>query len=415
MKNKKTTTRLQKTDLYDIAATECWLEEMSAQGLHILRWGWLCCTFQIGEPKQLRYRLDPSRPGEGAEPDAELREAYQQAGWRYVCPMGSHFFLFAADDPAVPELYTDADSMGYAMKHIVRRATVSFLAMLSYLLSCLHLFVSVRSSWNGVGLSTPLQMYADSPFPLGFFICLLCLLSFTHRFLLLFRARRTLKQGKPLSAPSRYHFSIMTGVNLALVVCTGMFLVNCAVSWHYQKAHEFFPVQELSFSVPSLEDMEQNPEFEPELFLDTYDYSFHVGSGSYVASEPTFRIPTCLYIRQSGTIQSLWWDELVEGHDHERYAPSLNIQLWETRSTYFARLIYGELAQDRNFSWAEEIQPLELDWADEALFAYSDELELLQLRLGNRVAQLRYHGVQSLKEQLAACQAMMTEPWNDAE
>jgi hypothetical protein len=221
MKNKGTITKLQKTDPYDIAATQCWLEEMSAQGLHILRWGRLFCTFHAGEPKQVRYRLDPARPGDGAEPDAELRENYQQAGWRYVCSMRPHFFLFAADDPTVPELYTDADSMGYAIKHVVRWATTSLLAALILLLTWLADFVSMRSAKNIVVL-----------FAVGFPIWLLCLLSYTHRFLVLFRAHRSLKQGKPLSAPPQNRVPIMTIINLALLVwlvCLGLFFINYGV------------------------------------------------------------------------------------------------------------------------------------------------------------------------------------------
>ena len=46
-------------DRIDVSGMEQWLERMAAEGLYPVRFGAFFCTFRAGEPKRVRYRLEP--------------------------------------------------------------------------------------------------------------------------------------------------------------------------------------------------------------------------------------------------------------------------------------------------------------------------------------------------------------------
>ena len=363
----------------------------------------------MGEPKRVRYRLDPVRAKEDLD---EVKENYQALGWRYVCHIDSNFRLFAAEDPAAPELYNDSDSMAYAMKSAVRSAAFSLVPPLFYLSVLIHyLSESDTYTWR----SLLLQLYESYPFFFAIPILLVFgLLSELYAFSSLFRIRRALQRGQPLRRRSRHFLSVRPLFDLVALVCAVLFLVNLGVGSYYKGQRGYSDPSTLTFPIVSLADLENHPEFELEAFQDNYAYSFHPVEGSYVYSLPSFRAPICLNICQSGLIKFLWWDELVEGYRHNRYEPSLYIQLWETRGTAWAKTIYRNLSQsDQISNWEAALQPLSLDWADQAVIAVSQDNAFQQiiLRRGNRVASIQYNGIHSLEEQLPAIQAMMHSPW----
>jgi len=93
--------------------------------LYPVRFGTFFCTFRAGEPKRVRYRLepiskrtqpkdnqtfDPSRPVQNSPVDDELMELYESAGWRYICKDSDYFYVFSSDDPSAPEPYNDTAS-----------------------------------------------------------------------------------------------------------------------------------------------------------------------------------------------------------------------------------------------------------------------------------------------------------------
>ena len=47
---------------FDTPTVQAWLEDRAAQGLFLDRYGWLC-DFTPGEPKAVRYRLEPLARG----------------------------------------------------------------------------------------------------------------------------------------------------------------------------------------------------------------------------------------------------------------------------------------------------------------------------------------------------------------
>ncbi|MFR6185070.1 MAG: DUF2812 domain-containing protein [Lawsonibacter sp.] len=55
-------------------------------------------VFEKGEPKAVRYRLEPA-PVKESCPDPERLAAYRSMGWEYVDTSGKSMHLWRCDDP----------------------------------------------------------------------------------------------------------------------------------------------------------------------------------------------------------------------------------------------------------------------------------------------------------------------------
>ena len=121
---------------WDMAGIEGWLNEMAAQGYVLDRWSDFLgrATFHTDPAAgEYRYCLDPI--GKWPRED-ELREriaCYQDAGWRYMDKVENLYAIFRTDDPQATILYTDRESLGWAMKRMIRRQWLRVLVVLVWL------------------------------------------------------------------------------------------------------------------------------------------------------------------------------------------------------------------------------------------------------------------------------------------
>ena len=123
---------------WDMAGIEGWLNEMAARGYVLDRWN---DFFSLGRTTfhtdpaagEYRYCLDPI--GKWPAED-ELREriaCYKDAGWRYMDKVENLYAIFRTDDPQATILYTDRESLGWAMKRMIRRQWLRVLVVLAWL------------------------------------------------------------------------------------------------------------------------------------------------------------------------------------------------------------------------------------------------------------------------------------------
>ena len=110
--------------LWDIQGIENWLNELAAKGYELERfsrfWSIGRVKFQsTAEAKHCRYRLAPI--GKGTKELRERAANYRELGWRFVEQIGNLYAVYRCGDPEAPDLYTDPESLGYAMKRLIRR------------------------------------------------------------------------------------------------------------------------------------------------------------------------------------------------------------------------------------------------------------------------------------------------------
>ena len=135
---------------YHISRFQSWLEDMAQDGWFLDKDPFFAgfAGFHRGEPKSVRYRLQPApkKSGMFAKRDRQ-QEAIDLAaeyGWVYL---GDYmdFFIFFTDDPAVPELNTDSHVEALALGELRKRKRGNFISNLVVIAFYLGLIL-----WSGL-------------------------------------------------------------------------------------------------------------------------------------------------------------------------------------------------------------------------------------------------------------------------
>lgn len=97
--------------LYQIDAIESWLDDQAKKGLFLtdVR-SRLTMGFEKGEPRPVRYRIDVKQ-NPGTYGEKERVADYKELGWEYVCELAGDLDIYRCDDPTVPELNTDEETL----------------------------------------------------------------------------------------------------------------------------------------------------------------------------------------------------------------------------------------------------------------------------------------------------------------
>ena len=110
----------------DLPGMEGWLEEMAAKGLYLDHCGtW--SIFHWGEPRVMRFRIQPSRREFVLqEPPEELLELFADFGWQYERWITSSWALFSTQDPNAPEPNPDPQTLELSLQPFIRSSTRYF-------------------------------------------------------------------------------------------------------------------------------------------------------------------------------------------------------------------------------------------------------------------------------------------------
>lgn len=106
---------------YDIQGLQNWMDEMALRGLFFHRFSRFnfSAKFLADTPRPVRYRLDPA--GQGKKVERERRELYAQMGWSFVSALPRIYNVFSCGDPDAPELYTDPQTLAYALDRSIQK------------------------------------------------------------------------------------------------------------------------------------------------------------------------------------------------------------------------------------------------------------------------------------------------------
>ena len=114
--------KLMPMNIYDVAAQQARMEDQAARGWFAASVPgiFFLAVFEKGEPKAVRYRLEPA-PVKESRPDPERLAAYRAMGWEYVDTSGKSMHLWRCDDPEAPELHTDPETEAQAYDRLFCR------------------------------------------------------------------------------------------------------------------------------------------------------------------------------------------------------------------------------------------------------------------------------------------------------
>ena len=108
---------------YDVERIESWLTDMASQGLHLEKEPTFMGFFPFakGEPRDVRYRLEPKQAViDNEKPDMDAEALYREYGWEYVTDYGL-FYIYRSVTPDAREMNTDPQVQALAMKGIFKQ------------------------------------------------------------------------------------------------------------------------------------------------------------------------------------------------------------------------------------------------------------------------------------------------------
>lgn len=224
--------------LWDFAGLQAWLNQQAQAGYALERWPKWTFLGQVhfrADPQatHARYCLDPLRERIG---DTQLREqaaCYREFGWYYVENIGNLYAVYRSDDPEAQDLYTDPDSLAYALKKQVRWAWLSILFWVAW---AIYLFRSelVLLIRRPAELGMKLILQSDLMLPLYGFMLVFLVTAFSSQIGALRgirRIRTALRRGEwPGSGTRRFPECVRAFVTVAAIVLLALYLIVVALS-----------------------------------------------------------------------------------------------------------------------------------------------------------------------------------------
>ena len=194
--------KLTPVQYYDVAGAESWLAHMARRGLHLKKFRPLYCTFERGEPREVRYRLEPHLRRLDDDLPQGMLELYEEFGWEYVDEANRSILIFRTEDPGAPEPHSDPELQARGWQRLYKSARNSFVSNIVF-----RLVLTAFCGYLLLGTGLPVYAFLTTSLPLLLLmeIWLLCHLFSDFRDVNTLSALvRALKAGMPMEHRGSY-------------------------------------------------------------------------------------------------------------------------------------------------------------------------------------------------------------------
>lgn len=375
--------------LWDFAGLQGWLNELARKGYALERWPG---HFFIGRAlfrkdpaaAQARYCLDPigERIGE-----LELRDRaanYREFGWHYVDRIGKLYAIYRCDDPDAQDLYTDPESLAWAMKKQMRCAVAEMILWVVWFVFLFRNDWPLWFRWPEEFLMN-LIFRAEILIPLYGILLILALQAVSNgigTFLGIRRTRACLRKGEwPTSKSRRYPEFVgflLSAITVSMLVLFLVYLGTSSVlhSKTLSGPEEWnFPHVTLEETLPAEVNLRTYSDKEI-LHSDTFDHSllapeqYDVAQGGMVTLADGTRMDSRLYQESvraaSPALAQAIYRGRVTAHRHSLETYRIN---WEENTS----TLHPNLPNAYDYTQEEKLTYPGLDGLTRFVYQYSDE------------------------------------------
>ena len=129
------------SDLWEFGKNESWFSHMAAKGLHLQNVGNWLVTFEKGEPKNTRYRIEILEES----PSQEQLDVYRDCGWQLAANKQIFYIFSSPEELNSAELHTDTLKQSAAFKMLDKQikkstAVIAVAVIFALALLFIHLF-----------------------------------------------------------------------------------------------------------------------------------------------------------------------------------------------------------------------------------------------------------------------------------
>lgn len=249
--------KLMPMNIYDVAAQQARMEDQAARGWFATSVPgiFFLAVFEKGEPKAVRYRLEPA-PVKESRPDPERLAAYRAMGWEYVDTSGKSMHLWRCDDPEAPELHTDPETEARAYDRLYRQQRwadrIGIVVLALYIALALYI-TFLGDTWLAATAKSWMPLWRAAA-ACGFLVAVL-LLAFWQSWALR-RYLRPLRAGVP--APHRRPYRLACWLGLAYCLLWGFYFISLWANLLDPNHRSFEPAETIDAPIPYVTEQGRN-------------------------------------------------------------------------------------------------------------------------------------------------------------
>lgn len=381
MKMSKLVYKVRPNDYWRIGEHENWFEEMAVKGLYLKKLGKMFATFEKGEPKQMKYRIDISIDRKISNNQLEM---YAESGWEYVT-RDKLFYVFSSPvELNAPELHTDSAEQSITIKKLdqklVRNAVFTVMAtlliigmlMIIWFLGGTPIYVLIE------GLAIPQTILATF---IGYTAYTSLRATVSIRAL-----RKNLMEGKPINRHATWNKRdrLRSTFVMVFTIVIGLSAVFPIVQLVKMKT-ETLPEENDNLPIVRLADIERNPDLirdEAEYMNDGVDWA-----NQYSTNWGPFA-PVQYDTDETGIVPGKEWSD-----GSGEYSPSVHTEVYQLTIPAMADRLITDLVK---WHWFDEDKEdyVEMNHPNlDRLIVYEDaEMKKIFAAKGKGVIFVRYHG-----------------------
>lgn len=373
--------RLIQDDIWRMGRNESWFSDMAMKGLHLRRIGLVFATFERGEPKKTKYRMDIIPPIK----TEEHFETYKESGWQLVTSLNELYIFSSPEEVNYPELPTDSMEQSYTLEVLNRRMrnqVISLSILLTLFLGMVLLMLFFQHN-------TPtLAMIEGSwiQFPLIMLVEIYVFYTVIRSFIVLRKLKKSLSEGRPINHQESWRKPrLINGFITAFFILVA-FLSPCIPVAEIVCSKTYtLPETPVDLPVIRLADIEKNPALER---LAGYSLR-NVDRENRVSYNWTPLSPITYEIYEHGIVKNIKWDD-----SSGSYSPSIE--------THYYKLVFSSMANglihDLMERYVDYIDPnvmgqeIEHEFFNKLFVAEGGIRKQFFACLGNEVIYVNYYG-----------------------
>lgn len=382
-------------DSWSIGKNECWYTDMAAQGFHLKKIGRVCATFEKGEPKKIKYRIDVLGKG----PTGEQLEVYKSCGWDFVTSTRDFSIFSSPEDSNSPELHTDPEEQGYTLLELDKRLKnnlfIISIAMLLLFGILFSIFFLEKRPYLSMIEGPLFQQILFSVIELYVFYTAI------RNYIILHKLRKSLLEGKGINHREDWKKSRIIygsfGILFMLIALMGVI-----IPWAEIVKRETYTLPESSIELPiiRLSEIEQSPQLKR---LVKYN-SRGVDWGNHVSYDWSLLAPVQYEVDEQGTVEGKMWED-----NSGEYSPSISTQYYQL---VFPQMAYG-LIEDMmdKYSFITDTVPEKVENTKfDIMYIAADKFsKQVFASWGNRVVHITYYGNKDVEQVIALLADMASE------
>lgn len=379
--------KLLPVNIYDVAQTESYLENMARKGLFLKKIGTFA-YFEKGKSENISYRLEPITRAE-KKPSEEMLNYYEDYGWEYVCTIAKLFHIYRSKDEEPVEIHTDPILQGYTYDYLNKR--LKLYSWLCCLMLPLAIILLVIPFFNDHPLLFAIKFGQITYQIPSFLLCIFAIYSMITNRRKVKEILKQLKLGVPMSHKEKYKPKYFTYVFLTIIiVMSGMHIFSSFYSLSQMWDKNLYEY-EGKLPTINLEKIENN-----DNFIKEKDYYKDKDYNSFISHEWSQLAPNMYEIHEEGIVKGETWED-----GSGEYSPSLNTDFYELQFKFLAEPLIEELISDKlDFYGFESIVYEEISDTnfDKAVIVKTKHVQMLFAIKDNKVINMSYYGYKELKD-----------------